>query len=476
MTLLESLTQVFSSRLLPQSSSVQRQVIAHNEKRDRLYAVDGDSVHLYMHPGQWQAWESTARFVAVIAGSQGGKTSWGPFWLHREILRRGGGDWIAVTSSYDLFKLKMLPEIRNIFEHVLDVGRYWASDRVIELRNPEAGAYQANKASDPMWGRIILRSAQSAGGLESLTGKGAWLDEAGQDDFPLEAHDAVIRRMTLNQGRILYTTTPYNMGWLKQQVIDRADIDPDIDLIQFPSVENPAFPQAEYDRLQQTMPKWKFDMFHRGLFSRPPGMIYSDFIDKYREEGGHKVAPFTIPTEWPRFVGGDPGANNFALVWLAHDPVEDVYYLYRESLDGKKSTGEHAREAQELAAQHKERVIRYFIGQKSETQQRMDWQAAKVRNVSEPPFHDVEAGIDKVIALFRQYRLYIFDNCSGVLDEIGRYSRKLDKAGQVTEEIKDKQTFHRMDALRYVCAGVTAGLPTVRAGHAPKVLVNYRGG
>jgi hypothetical protein len=62
----------------------------------------------------------------------------------------------------------------------------------------------------------------------------------------------------------------------------------------------------------------------------------------------------------------------------------------------------------------------------------------------------VEAGIDKVIGLLRDHRLYILDTCTGVLDQIGRYSRKLDKNGDVTEDIKDKETFHYLDALRYV--------------------------
>jgi hypothetical protein len=32
---------------------------------------------------------------------------------------------------------------------------------------------------------------------------------------------------------------------------------------------------------------------------------------------------------------------------------------------------------------------------------------------------------------------------------LGTYSREVDSQGQATEKIKDKETFHRMDALRY---------------------------
>jgi hypothetical protein len=36
-----------------------------------------------------------------------------------------------------------------------------------------------------------------------------------------------------------------------------------------------------------------------------------------------------------------------------------------------------------------------------------------------------------------------------------RYARELDASGEATEKIKDKTTFHRIDALRYAAVGVT---------------------
>ena len=66
--------------------------------------------------------------------------------------------------------------------------------------------------------RIVLRSANAEGGLESLTGKAAVLDECGQDDFTLEAWEAIQRRLSLSRGRVLGGTTPYNLGWLKTQI------------------------------------------------------------------------------------------------------------------------------------------------------------------------------------------------------------------------------------------------------------------
>jgi hypothetical protein len=90
------------------------------------HVTDDGGLSLDFHPGQWDVWDSTKRFVFVTAGTQGGKTSFGPHWLHREIyhpdIGRGPGDYLAVTGAYDLFKLKMLPAIRDVFEHVTKQG------------------------------------------------------------------------------------------------------------------------------------------------------------------------------------------------------------------------------------------------------------------------------------------------------------------------------------------------------------------
>lgn len=410
-----------------------------------LWRIENGKLHLSLHAAQAEVWDSTRRFTFFIAGSQAGKTSFGPWWLRREIINRGAGDYLAVTASYDLFKLKFLPEIRTVFEHVLRIGRYWAGDKVLELADPKTGKFLANRADDPMWGRIILRSASAAGGLESSTALAALLDECGQDEFQLIAWEAVLRRLALNRGRVLGTTTPYNLGWLKTQVYDRwRKGDPDYRVVQAESVVNPSFPLEEYERAKRTMPDWKFQMFYAGQFSRPAGMIYSDYSDAI---GGHLVPDMAIPSEWPRYVGLDFGGVHTSQIWLAEDVVRSAFYLYRETLAGGLTTPEHVTEAKKYT--ETERVVRWVGGSASEGQPRRDWGAAGI-TVLEPEIVDVEAGIDRVIQLLKTHRLFVFESCAGVRDEFGTYSRELDENGQATEKIKNKARYHRLDALRYI--------------------------
>lgn len=399
---------------------------------------------LSLHPGQTRAWNSQARFVFMLAGSQGGKTSFGPWWLWREIEKNGDGDYLAVTSTFDLFKLKMLPEMLNIFESHLRIGRYWAGDKIIELKDPVKDRFWAARATDRMWGRIILRSASAKGGLESATAKAAWLDEAGQDEFSQDAYEAVLRRLSLHEGRVLGTTTIYNLGWVKQQVYDPwVAGDSDYDVIQFSSVLNPVYSKREYERAERTLPSWKFKMFYKGEFSHPPGLIYDCYDDDLL-----KVKPFPIPPHWPRYVGLDPGGTNLALIWLAEDPVRKVFFAYRESLEGRMTTAEHVAKNLERAAG--ENVVMWAGGAPSEGQTRRDWTSAGIF-VREPSVSEVWAGIDRVTALFKTKRLFVFENLVGLRDELGKYSRKLNKKTlEPEDEIKDKNTFHRLDALRYI--------------------------
>lgn len=413
----------------------------------QLWSIDGKGeVNLYLHRGQAKVWESARRFVAMIAGTQGGKTAFGPWWLWREIELRGGGDYLAVTTSYDLFKLKMLPEMRNVFEHTLKIGRYWAGDGVLEIRDPATKKFLAERSSDPMYARIILRSAAAGSGLESTTARAAWLDEAGQDEFTLESWEAVLRRLSLAQGRVLITTTPYNLGWMKAEVYDRwAAGDPDYDVIQFASVANPAFPRAEYERAQRTMQDWRFAMFYQGLFTRPAGLIYSAFRDDML------VDDFEIPKSWERVVGIDFGGANTATVHLACNPKTDVWYICHESLEGGMTTNEHVGKQQALLAGVTDVTV--VGGAPGETQERRDWAVAGL-GVYEPRIAGVEPGIDRVAGLFQSERLKVFRSLRGVRDELGSYRRRLDSDGNPTDEIVDKRHFHRLDALRYAASHV----------------------
>ena len=428
----------------------------------KLWRIDDDgTLRLKFHEGQAAAWKSTwedaVRFTFMFAGTQGGKTSFGPWWLWKAITTFGKGDYLAVTASYDLFKLKMLPELRTVFEHVIGWrddgvarGRYWSGGRVIELRDPATNEFWAKRSDDPMWGRIILRSAASPGGLEAATANAAWLDECGMDTFGVEDWEAVQRRLSLSQGPVLGTTTLYNVGWTKTEIQDQFEAgDSDFRVVQYSSHINPAFPRVEYDRAKKRLPGWRFSMFYDGLFSRPATLIYGCWKD------GYVVQPGKFPSHWRRGIGVDFGGANVAILWAAEEPSTDehesVWHIYGEWLGGGDTTAAYVKRARDGLI-----GARTFLtggGAKSESQQRRDWKAAGLR-IDEPPISDLEGGISNVVGYIKTGRIRVWDTCTGLRDELGTYQRKLDKDGQVTDEIVSKRSYHRLDALRYLLARI----------------------
>jgi hypothetical protein len=196
-------------------------------------------------------------------------------------------------------------------------------------------------------------------------------------------------------------------------------------------------------------------MFYRGLFTRPAGQIFSDFRDDYKDAGGHKVKPFPIPASWPVILGIDPGAVNTAKLWIATDPETNFSYVFRCSLKGGLSTKQHTQEVINLRNENRERLMRWFIGAKAEVQQRLDYSSHGAVPVFAPPVSDVESGIDRVIQLFKEDKLFIFDTETGLINELNDYSRVVDAMGNITADIRNKNKYHRIDALRYAAAGLS---------------------
>ena len=409
---------------------------------------DGECLRIHPHAGQKAVLRATERFVFALAGTQGGKSVIGPWWLYREMTRCGAGDYMAITSTYRLFSRKMLPELLRVFEHMLGIGRYWGSESILEIKNLETGEFEAKRSYDPMWARIILGAASSPGGLEAATVNAAWLDECGQNEFGVDSWEAVLRRVSTTQGRILATTTPYNLGWLKSRIVDQVGTDPDLKVVNWASSLNPAFPESEMRRAERTMPRWKYEMFYLGLMSAPGSSIYGGYYEKA------VIAPFPIPDHWPVYLGVDYGGIHNVTLWITQDPGSKTYYVFACQLKGNRTTHQHVTEALEFLGNRP--YAAGWGGAPSEGQSRDDWGQEGLR-VSDPPVRGVEPQIDRVIEFLRSGRLKVFSNQEDLLGEFRTYSREVDPSGDPTEEIADKSSYHRLDALRYVVAGLTKG-------------------
>ena len=270
-------------------------------------------------PGQKAVLKATERFPVVVTGIQAGKTTVGAVWLcsnlYKDYLAGIKGDYLIAAPTVKILQQSTLPKFREIFPS--DWGTWKEGSKFFELK----------------WGsRIFVRSTDDPDYLEGMTIRAAWLDEAGQMKQLVWTN--IQGRLSIAQGPCLMTTTPYSMGWFFRDIIKKAHRindekkdggDPNIALITWISTDNPAFPQDEFDRMKATLPKAVFERRYLGKFTQLEGLVYPDFNDRAI------VEPFTIPAEWVRWGGEDFGHTNpTAIVCLTMDPVDKIYYAYRE--------------------------------------------------------------------------------------------------------------------------------------------------
>lgn len=402
--------------------------------REFVQVPGGLDMRINFHPGQERAMKSEARFVVILAGVQGGKTCMQPDWLYREICEKGEGDYIVGSATFPLLGLKLLPEFQNLFCNILRWGVYKddrMGNRIIQSNHDKS--------------RIIFFSATNPEAMESATAKAAVLDEAGQKNFRQGTWEAVQRRLSLSRGRCLFGTTLYQLGWLKTECYDRAIAgDKDFEIIQFDSTENPMFPPEEYQRQKQLLPKWKFDMFYRGRYSRPVGLVFDNF-----SEEDDVIDRFEIPKEWFIYVGHDFGAANPAAMFYAQDPGTGQFYAFREYLPGPgRSVYEHVQEFKKITSGYN--VIQRSGGNWTTEDEIRQAYTAQGWHITKPKWKDPQQQYELVYAMHALHKIKVFRDLRNYLDQKMTFSYELDDRYQPTDKYDDEASMHALAAERYL--------------------------
>jgi len=319
--------------------------------------------------------------------------------------------------------------------------------------NPEYKA--VDRIIETSYGKIYLGSADNPDSMQGAAVKGYWLDEAGM--MSLIAYQTALQRVSLFDGQVIITTTPYNRGWLKTEVHDKADNDY-LHVEKWTSVDNPAFPKHVFEEMRDTIQPHRFRMMYMAEFERPVGMIYSSFNSEKCV-----IEPFKIPLSWPRYIGQDYGPVHTAVIWFAKNPAKykgwpiGTMFGYRECLEGNKSIEQHTKDLQKLS---KGEPIQRKVasGLASERQWRREF-SEKGWHLQECRVTDVEVGIDKVWAMHQQDKLVYFNTMRHTISQKEDYRRKLDENQEPTEVIDKKAQFHFMDAERYIIASLAGSRP-----------------
>ena len=463
------------------------------EQAEGLHIGRYSIARAFFHEGQSVAWRVRSAMLLLLCGKQSGKTTFGVNWLAREIQERGPGDYAIVGPSLPILNKKALNEAKRFFVREEKLATYNTNDKAftfteeglqrifgtsdrIELyhrfahTNDETGAIEPFELFEAAV-RIHVIPAIDENALESGTYKAVWGDEMGHPRVKVNAHENIMARLAAFNGRVCYTTTPYALNWLKTRVFDKITAlvapkegwgsqyivgeDAKMACVRFESWMNPHFGKAKFEEMRASgIPKWRFDLFFRGIFTRPAGQIFDCFD---RATMTTKYGP--VPKDYPRLWGHDFGGRNYACSKVCFDIVGKQAILYSTYHVGQNRTiEEHIQRLFSTDVQPKESRG----GAPSEEDWRNDFKRHGLP-IKRPSVGDHEVRIQILYQLLAQGKLLIMDHLEKLLLEIEDYSREVDDDGEPTKEIENKSQYHRLDSVLYMVPEIQASLLTLDA-------------
>ena len=380
-----------------------------------------------MHEGQTAVFQSLARFVALIAGTGGGKTYIGPYWLAREIAKNPTGIYGVGAPTFKMLDRVTARELITAFRGTTLEGEYKAAKNEYHL---------------PTGGIIYLCSMEDPDHIEGGQYDAWWLDEAGQ--MKAWAWTVIQARLGYKLGRCLFTTTPYSLNWFYREIFLRAKAnDPDYFVSQFESTMNPGYPKAEFERAARTMDKRTFAMRYGGEFRKMSGLVWPDMdrwicqADDIAEAYGKALAA----PESHRWVGAiDWGYNNPFVALTAFIDPDDVLWVFEEWCATRTLLKDHA--------EHLSKECTYYADPSGK--QEME-ELAALGIIVEGADNAVAMGIERVTNRGNDGRLKISPACRNLISEGETYHYKPDT------DVPVKEHDHSCDDLRYLVAGVDGG-------------------
>lgn len=234
---------------------------------------------------QEEAIFSEEKITAVLTGIQYGKTTVGGIRQKVRMHKYTHKDdaFIIAAPNYKIMQQSTLPAFLKLMH---GYGEYSKTDAIFKMRG--GGTCYMRTSTDP----------ESVVGITNV--RGIWADEAGK--MPLYFWQNLQARAAFRDAQIDLTTSPYTLNWIYKEIVRPRQRDPncrpDLKLIQATSIENPYFPQAEWDRNRVSMDPRRFKMIFGGAWDRPAGMVYDCF-----DEDENQVTPFELPAG-TRVVGG----------------------------------------------------------------------------------------------------------------------------------------------------------------------------
>jgi len=378
---------------------------------------------------QWVLLNRNERFLYAIAGIQGGKTYLGAIWSAMQISEHPTLNGLICAPTYKILQQSTLPKFFEVFP----LARQWYKRGDNEIKIPNGGT-------------VYVRSTEEPKHIEGMSIGWAWPDEIGQ--MKKEAHTNIQGRLSIVQGRMLGTTSPYALNWLYTDIYKpwAQGRLTDTFIHQWRSIDNPYFPKDEYERAKGAYDRRTFARRYEGKFEKMEGLVYEEFdIDRNVISAlpptKTKGSPFVA-----NYVGGvDFGYNNPSCILAAHVTRDGEWYFVDEWYQTGKTTPEIIEKCKGWEVEH---GTRYWYPDPAEPDRIEEMKRAGlyVRDVSK----NITDGINSVRQLFREKRIFIMNTCPSLVEELSTYHYPEPTGIGAELEKPVKMHDHAVDAMRYM--------------------------
>ena len=252
-------------------------------------------------------------------------------------------------------------------------------------------------------------------------------------NFWVNWQEVVLPTLTDTKGEVLFISTPKGFNHF-YELYSKELNDPDFKSFHFTTYDNPHIPAEEVEKLKSQLTEDRFAQEYLAEFKKTEGLVYKDFN---RTLDVVSIYPQGVSST---IVGLDFGFTNPTCALKIQVDKDNHYWVVEEWY----KPGQTNEQIGEIVMGMKANSV---YPDPAEPDRILDLKKRGIncREVSK----DVEAGIDRVMELFKQRRIKIHKSCVNLIWELETYSYPERKPDQNEKETPIKENDHAVDALRY---------------------------
>lgn len=427
--------------------------------------------HLYEpQQGQGEFHQSEAYIRLLFGGNQSGKSRGAAqeaaYWFthnhpYRSIPDRPVKIWVISTEYQTIYE--------GVYRHLLrSVPEWHIAHKGPKVQGHNIQSYLLSSRGDE------IKFLSAKGSDEARTKFQAAALDLVIIDEEIEEYiwDELQSRMISTGGCfVISATLVESYDWIVELEGLGEKGDPDVFLTRLRSDKNPYADTKHVNRLKRLWDEDTQRVRIYGKSARAQGLVYQGF------KKSHRISPFTVPKQWPRYHAFDPGFRISAAIWGTVTPFGQVI-VYREYYKSQAELHQVASEFNYI--ERDEYIDRLIIDDKSGSKT-ITGEPGPLTQMSmyhkryySPAIKFLHAGVEEVrnwlkiteaeghydyklddgstLSLPSNHRFFVFDNCINFFKEISGYRFKSVKDKKDANEPVDqpvKRRDHLMDCLRY---------------------------